>query len=237
MAIRLPPRNYLTLPELAARWSCSENDLKELIVSGLLKPSYIINHVAKRVRFHQESSDTGPYWCPEPVETYVLDDDGKTYDRLSNTEGAYYLLHPDETSALDCTFHYFSHDRDHVQGPDDQNICFMVTMKDGEYRSITLEMVFKKGMVMLEEVIRFEKEQINDAPAEEPLRTRERNTLLSIIGALCQEAKIDYSKHAKSARIIQGVADKMGLKIGESTIEGHLKKVAQAVENNKKLGG
>ncbi|MNV91159.1 hypothetical protein D3C71_1856270 [compost metagenome] len=54
---------------------------------------------------------------------------------------------------------------------------------------------------------------------------------------MCQEAKIDYSKHAKSARLIQGVADQMGLKIGESTIEGHLKKVAQAVEANKKLGG
>jgi hypothetical protein len=60
--------------------------------------------------------------------------------------------------------------------------------------------------------------------ADAPLVTRERNTLLTIIAALCKEAKIDYSTASKAAYLIQGAAASLGVNIGETTIEGHLKK-------------
>lgn len=69
---------------------------------------------------------------------------------------------------------------------------------------------------------------------EIPVQTRERNTLLTIIAALCKEAKLDYTKHAKTAGLIQSMAEKMGLSIGESTIEGHLKKITDAVASRMK---
>lgn len=59
--------------------------------------------------------------------------------------------------------------------------------------------------------------------------TRERNTLLTIIAALCKEAGIDFSKPAKAAGVIQSTAAKMGVSIGETTIEGHLKKIPDAL--------
>lgn len=69
---------------------------------------------------------------------------------------------------------------------------------------------------------------------EDCLKTRERNTLLCIIAALCKEAEIDYSKPAKAANIIQGAVASLGASIGESTIEGHLKKIPNAVESRMK---
>lgn len=65
---------------------------------------------------------------------------------------------------------------------------------------------------------------------EKPLSTNERNTLLVIIAALCREAKIDYTKPAKAAGMILHTADGMGVKIGETTIERHLKKIPDALE-------
>lgn len=69
---------------------------------------------------------------------------------------------------------------------------------------------------------------------ETPLNTSERNSLLTIIGLLCQEAKIDYSKAAKAAGLLHSTAAKMGVKIGESTIENHLKKVSNVLADRMK---
>ena len=69
---------------------------------------------------------------------------------------------------------------------------------------------------------------------EKPLGTTERNTLLTIIAALCKEAKLDHTRHAKTAGFIQSTAAKMGLSIGESTIESHLKKIPNALAGRMK---
>jgi hypothetical protein len=68
-----------------------------------------------------------------------------------------------------------------------------------------------------------------NAFSEKPLGTRERNVLLAIIGVLCAEARIDYTKHSKAAILIQEMADRIGVGIGETTIENHLKKVPSAI--------
>ena len=69
---------------------------------------------------------------------------------------------------------------------------------------------------------------------EKPLGNRERDTLLTIIAALCKEAKIPYDKPAKAAGMIQSTAVKMGVSIGETTIEGHLKKIPDALATRMK---
>ena len=68
----------------------------------------------------------------------------------------------------------------------------------------------------------------------EPLDTRERNTLLTIIAALCNEAKIDHTKPAKAAGLIQSTAARRGVAIGETPIEGHLKKIPDALATRMK---
>lgn len=71
-------------------------------------------------------------------------------------------------------------------------------------------------------------------PEVKPLGTIERNTLLTIIAVLCKEAKLDYTKHAKIAGLIESAAAKMGVDIGETTIEGHLKKIPGALATRMK---
>lgn len=66
-------------------------------------------------------------------------------------------------------------------------------------------------------------------PNDGSLATRERNNLLCIIGALCKAAKVDHTKASKAAAVLAGFATEMGMNLAESTIEEHLKKVAEAV--------
>lgn len=63
-----------------------------------------------------------------------------------------------------------------------------------------------------------------------PLTTRERNSLLTIIGLLCAETKLDHTKAAAAATVLKNRADMLGVKIGETTIENHLKAVAGALD-------
>lgn len=72
------------------------------------------------------------------------------------------------------------------------------------------------------------------AIVEKPIETRERNTLLCIIAALCKEAGYDYNKAAKTASNIASTAAGMGLQIGETTIENHLKKITDALGSRMK---
>lgn len=75
---------------------------------------------------------------------------------------------------------------------------------------------------------------LDGAASDKPITTKEKNTLLIIIAALCKEAKIDYAKASKTASLIQGVADRMGVSIGETTIEGYLKKIPDALGSRTK---
>ncbi len=69
---------------------------------------------------------------------------------------------------------------------------------------------------------------------EKPLLTRERNTLLVMIGLLCELADLNLTKPAKTAGSIHNAAALKGIDIGETTIEEHLKKVNKALEGKTK---
>lgn len=73
-----------------------------------------------------------------------------------------------------------------------------------------------------------------DLAAVVDLGKRERETLLTIIAVLCKEAKVDYTKAAKSAGSIQSTAHHMGINLGETTIEKHLKRIPDAVAGRMK---
>ena len=64
---------------------------------------------------------------------------------------------------------------------------------------------------------------------EKPLSTKELNTVLVIIAALCKDMGYDHTKASKTAGLIQSTAAKMGASIGETTIEGYLKKIPDAL--------
>ena len=71
------------------------------------------------------------------------------------------------------------------------------------------------------------------AVTDKQIGTRERTTLLTIIGALASLAKIDLAHSSKGAMSIQAEADRLGVKVGLRTIEGHLKRVPEAMDRRR----
>ena len=69
---------------------------------------------------------------------------------------------------------------------------------------------------------------------ERPINTRERNALLTIIGALCKEAKIDIKTPSKAGDLIQSLTDSIGAPVAKRTIEEHLKKIPDALATRMK---
>lgn len=69
---------------------------------------------------------------------------------------------------------------------------------------------------------------------DKPLLQRERGTLLTIIGVLCKDKGYDVTKHSKTAGLIHSAAASMGISIGDSTIENHLKKIPDVLAGRMK---
>jgi len=96
---------------------------------------------------------------------------------------------------------------------------------DGEYHDR-----LKEALSPLEEVT-----SSPEAPAhvddEKVLGTRERNTLLTIIAALCKELSIDVSQPSKAAAAIESLTTKIRARVAQRTIENHLKRIPEALES------
>lgn len=69
---------------------------------------------------------------------------------------------------------------------------------------------------------------------DKPLRTTERNTLLTIIAALAKAAKINIDDHGRAAVSVEDLTDKLGAHVSKRAIEEHLKKIPDALETRMK---
>ena len=73
-------------------------------------------------------------------------------------------------------------------------------------------------------------------PLDKPLEVqRERATLLTIIAALADEADIDISKASKAGVIIEARTVELGARVAARTIEGHLKRISDALDRRRKI--
>ncbi len=66
---------------------------------------------------------------------------------------------------------------------------------------------------------------------DRPIETRERTTLLVLIGALAELAKLDLKHPSKAAAAIESQTALMGARVASRTIEGHLNRVGEALES------
>ena len=69
---------------------------------------------------------------------------------------------------------------------------------------------------------------------DKPLIEKERETLLIIIAALAREYKVNITKTSKAGDLIANLTQILGVPIGATTIERHLKQIPQALENRAK---
>lgn len=208
-------RKFLRPDELLQRWQCGEADLKYEVIEGDLSPIIF-------VKKPEEITDCEGLAVFGPDEHYRLpnEDDLLGPDYLNR---GYLVLRAPIREGIDaCSFSLFSQ----YQEAWDGRVC----LPD---RMFPLEKYWHEMVFDLPNVLRFEAARTQGAnfagSNEKPLTTRERDTLLTIIAVLCKDAGYDYTRHAKTAGLIQSTAAKMGVSIGETTIEGHLKKIPDAL--------
>ena len=67
--------------------------------------------------------------------------------------------------------------------------------------------------------------------ADKPLERRERTTLLVIIAGLAKLAKLDLTKASSAATAIEHQTALMGARVAARTIEGHLKRIGEALDS------
>jgi hypothetical protein len=65
---------------------------------------------------------------------------------------------------------------------------------------------------------------------ERPIELREKTTLLVIIAALAELARIDLAKPSKAATAIEGQTTLLGARVAARTVENHLKSIPEALE-------
>jgi hypothetical protein len=73
-----------------------------------------------------------------------------------------------------------------------------------------------------------------DQRAERPVEQRERTTLLAIIAALAQLAKIDVTKPGSAAEAIESQTVRMDARVSSRAILNHLKLIPEALERLRK---
>lgn len=70
-----------------------------------------------------------------------------------------------------------------------------------------------------------------DGSPDKPVQRRERNTLLVMIAALAQIAKVDVKRPSKAATAIESQTALLGARVAARTIEGHLNRINEALES------
>jgi hypothetical protein len=88
-------------------------------------------------------------------------------------------------------------------------------------------------LVVRTEALRELEETLSDAekPKEKPLGKRERDTLLVIIRALANMAKLNLNTPSAAAASIESETAKMGARVAARTIENHLNSAREACED------
>lgn len=74
-------------------------------------------------------------------------------------------------------------------------------------------------------------EKSPETPPDKPVERRERSTLLVMIAALAEIAKVDVKHPSKAATAIESQTALMGARVAARTIEGHLNRIGEALEN------
>jgi hypothetical protein len=69
---------------------------------------------------------------------------------------------------------------------------------------------------------------------DRPIGRRERSTLLVIIAALAKLARIEVAKASSAAASIESQTALMGVRVAARTIENHLRRIPEALENKAK---
>lgn len=197
MTFKMPELGYLTYDELRERWNCTDNQLRQAIFAGEIKPAIFV-----------DGNLSIPTWAHNKFDGWHADDnqqDGQGEDVFVRYCGLLYLQSPIRDSAWDCEFRLGSNILDPVTPtePWGNNNWYWLPERYGMLG------VQRDGLFLLSQVRDFEKRHsATGEPAkpqsEKPLGDRERRTLYNIIHGL--SLYLD-SQNLSNAKAIKWLAD------------------------------
>lgn len=195
MAIKLPNRNYFTFPELMKRWECEEADFFHLLLSEKLVPSYFFSEELKifdleEERLHRENDPFG---------------DVPMTPQIRMTHEFLYLIKPMQVAHDMILFDVIADTR--TGRPTNPTSFFMPPVRMRDYQ-FSFTKVLENGVVMMSEVALFEGDagKPDGAPNDEkPLSTRERDTLLTIVGVLLELIQTHKAGRDSEAAVIKEI--------------------------------
>ena len=127
--------------------------------------------------------------------------------------------------------------RDHAFMPKSKNghpiIMFRICPIDHDAYRYPPEL--KQVRFRIEDVLQLKARAVSliYSPNDKPMDARERTTLLAVIGALAEPAKLDLSQHHKAGEAVAAMLAAKGVTISGRTIGEHLKAVREAMDSRK----
>jgi len=221
MAIKIPERNYFTFAELQKLWKCTEDDLKFAIISSEIKPSIMLLGEHKVISW--EVDPGGEWRAKNPLPL------GKGFQLQVETKHWQYLQDPVQIGAFECEFSFLTNDRDAEKEEGGNSFWRRLPSP------IRMEQIKEAAVFLLEEVARYESRYGGNSVAtdvEKPLKSRERGTLLNIIGALLELIKSPREGRDSNAAVItelvENYDDKPG--ISKPTLENTFAEARRQLE-------
>ncbi len=223
MAIRIPPRDYLTFAELQSSWKRDENSLRFAIICGALKPSVILNGTHKCLE-----------WIESPSGKWRLSTHREATSagqREIEPSGWQYLQEPIQTKPFDCQFKFASNHRDPEKS--DITLSYWHSLPT----TMTLEDVKESAVFLMKEIDSYSEKYghlgstIKIKSAEKPLPTTERNYLLKLVIGMAMKG-YTYDPSAAKSTAIKEIADDLnylGMSITDDTVRKYLKQAAATV--------
>lgn len=226
-------KKYLSFDELCKRWTVTADDLHHLIMEKDVFPTIVTNKPLRVKGWESEEVGDHVRWG---LETMV-EDFGVVHQSVDNH---LYLVDPYKWDAFHYQFSLACTEKEIKHPTSDSYIeCWQTIYALPE--PISMEEVALICAFQIEEVEEYERQaqfKVSESSpvykAERDLSTKEWNTLLCIIAALCRESKIPYDKASKAASLIVSAAAQMGVSLGETTVEGYLKKIPDALASRMK---
>lgn len=217
------PRGYLTFQEVRDRWQCSDNDLREAVASGALKPAI---KTAAELKTPAWALDLDGNIFPFGGE---IDCGGDGTPILSRCNQWLYLQKPFQNAPLNCIFYLASEERDpdepEADGGQPEASWFWLPQK------MNMPEVEADAVFTLEEISSFEMansgQTKDDRNSKGELKSRERNAFLNIIAGLLALVQNPRPGRNSDMAVINELVENYGDKDGIS--ERNLaKKFAQA---------
>lgn len=112
-----------------------------------------------------------------------------------------------------------------------ERVLYEKTMQTVKNEPENLESIIKENVDLKIKLALGEGRIVNES---KPLINRERETLLIIIAALAKDSGIDITRKSKAAESIALLTQSIGVAVGATTIENHLKRIEDALENRAK---